>query len=421
MNKPINHPVISAQVGQIYEQLMADVQVQAGLQFLEQDHDRTIEEQIQLTEIEAPTFAEAAKGAVYKRKLEEYGIQDVMVDETGNVFGLRSGSGSGPTLVVCAHLDTVFPAGTDVQAKHRNGRIYAPGIADDGRGLAAVLTIARALQHTGIHTVGNLIIGATVGEEGLGDLRGVKALFAGRSDIDGFISVEPGAPEKITYLAAGSKRYRVTFHGTGGHSFADFGIPNPIHALGRAIAGISEIRTPAEPKTTFSVGVVEGGTSVNTISEHATLLLDMRSNSAQALAELEQQALNIIQKAAEAENTRWNRENELTVQLELVGDRPAGEQGSDAAIVQAASAANRAMGLEPELEDASSTDSNVAISLGIPAVTLGGGGEYGGMHTLEEYFDPAGAYRGAQYVFLVMLGLLGVEGITPPLLISKQK
>ncbi|WP_046213514.1 M20/M25/M40 family metallo-hydrolase [Paenibacillus wulumuqiensis] len=420
MSVKSNRPVISGQVQQIYERLTADPNVQAGLQFLEQDHDRTIEEQIELTEIEAPTFDETAKGEVYKRKLEQLGIQNVTVDETGNVFGLRRGSGDGPSLVVCAHLDTVFPAGTDVKAKHRDGRIYAPGIADDGRGLAVVLTIARALQHTGIRSVGDLIIGATVGEEGLGDLRGVKALFTGHSDIDGFISVEPGEPERITYLAAGSKRYKVTFHGTGGHSFADFGIPNPIHALGRAIAGIAEIRTPAEPKTTFSVGVVEGGTSVNTIAEEAALLLDMRSSSAEALAELEQQALSIIHQAAHAENARWNREDELIVKLELVGDRPAGEQSADAIIVQAAAAANQSMRLEPELEDATSTDSNVAISLGIPAVTLGGGGDYGGMHTLDEYFDPAGAYLGAQYVFLVILGLVGLDGVTPPLL-SKRK
>ena len=265
-----------------------------ALEFLEVDNDATTNEQIELTGIEAPTFEEWTRGKVYEEKLRSLGVQDIQVDEVGNVFGIRKGTGNGPSLALCAHLDTVFPAGTDVQAKWKDGKVYAPGISDDGRGLAVVLTILRALNHAGVEMKGDLIVGATVGEEGLGDLRGVKHLFKTRDDIDGFISVEPGAHEKITYLATGSKRYSVTYKGPGGHSFGSFGTANPIHALGRAIAGISVLETPTDPKTTYNVGVISGGTSVNTISETAKMIIDLRSNSEEELVKLEAKVLDIL-------------------------------------------------------------------------------------------------------------------------------
>ncbi|MFB5674370.1 M20/M25/M40 family metallo-hydrolase [Paenibacillus terreus] len=410
---------ILPQVTEVYKRLMADSGVQTGLAFLEADNDRTAEEQIELTEIEAPTFEEAEKGELYKKKLEELGIQDIQTDEVGNVFGIRPGSGGGPALVVCAHLDTVFPRGTNVIAKRKDGKIYAPGISDDGRGLAVVLTLVRALNHAGIKTKGDLIIGATVGEEGLGDLRGVKTLFEGRNDLDGFISIEPGEPDRITYLGVGSKRYKVTFRGPGGHSFGDFGTPSPIHALGRAIAALADVHTPANPKTTFNVGLIQGGTSVNTIAETGEMVLDMRSTSQEQLLKLEAEVLALIENAAEQENLRWNREGTITVVRKLVGDRPAGLQDPHALIVQASAAATAAIGFEPVLDEASSTDSNIPIYLGIPAVTLGGGGDYGGVHTLDEYFDPQDSYLGAQKVFLTVLGLVGLEGVSEPLLAKR--
>lgn len=406
-------------VEKVFSLLLANSQVKKGLSFLQDDNDFTTEEQIELTAIESPTFEEHRRGEVYQEKLRQLGIKDIQVDEVGNVFGIRAGSGEGPALVVCAHLDTVFPAGTNVVAKRVDGKVYAPGIADDGRGLAAVLTLIRALNHAEIKTHGDLIIGATVGEEGLGDLRGVKSLFENRDDIDGFISIEPGSPERITYLGTGSKRYSVTYKGPGGHSFGNFGTANPIHSLGRAIATIASLETPSDPKTTFNVGVISGGTSVNTISETGNMIIDIRSNSQEELVRLEEKVLTIIKDAAKEENLRWDKSNEVTVDIKLVGDRPAGSQDRDAMIVQVAAAATIALGFEPILNDAVSTDSNVPIHLGIPAVTLGGGGDAGGFHTLNEYYDPTDAHYGVQKIFLTILGLIGCEDTTDSLLAKK--
>ncbi|GGO09572.1 M20/M25/M40 family metallo-hydrolase [Saccharibacillus kuerlensis] len=407
---------VSEKVMQVFDKLTAEKSVQRALDFLKADNDRTTEEQIELTEIEAPTFEEEKKGKAFARKLAEFGIGNVAVDEVGNVFGLRPGTGGGPKLVLCAHLDTVFPRGTDVKVRRDGSRVYAPGISDDGRGLASVLTLVRALHAADLKTEGDLIIGATVGEEGLGDLRGVKALFASRSDIDGFISIEPGTPDRITYLGAGSRRYRITFEGPGGHSFGNFGTPSPIHALGRAITKIADLKVPYDPKTTFNVGLIGGGTSVNTIAETAETVIDMRSTSQEELLRLESQVLGVIREAAEEENRRWRRDGAIRVRTERVGDRPAGTQDPGSIIVQTAAGAGLAMGFRPILESASSTDSNVPIHLGIPAVTLGGGGDFGGAHTLNEYYDPTDAHLGVQKILLTVLGLSGLAGVTEPLL-----
>ncbi|WP_438318048.1 M20/M25/M40 family metallo-hydrolase [Sporosarcina sp. FA9] len=414
--KGIQEYSVSNKVKDVYSLLKSNSGVKKGLVFLEEDNNYTTNEQIELTAIQAPTFYEGKRGIYYKRKLTELGIKNITVDEVGNVFGIRPGSGSGPSIVLCAHLDTVFPEGTDTVAKIVDGRVYAPGIADDGRGLASVLTILRALNHANIETEGDLIIGATVCEEGLGDLLGVKTLFENREDIDGFISIEPGAVDRVTYLATGSKRYKITYKGPGGHSFGSFGTPSPIHALGRAIAKVSSLETPTNPKTTFNVGLITGGTSVNSIAEVGEMIIDLRSNSQEELLNLEKQVIDIINLAADEENLRWGKLNVITVDIELVGNRPAGSQNPDAVIVQAAAAATSALGFEQTLDGASSTDSNVPISLGIPAVTLGGGGDAGGFHTLNEYYDPTDAFYGVQKIFLTLIGLVGLKDVTPPLL-----
>jgi tripeptide aminopeptidase len=406
--------VISDEVAKTYETLLADVQVKAALQFTEWDHQTTIEDQIRITEIPAPPFMEETRKLYYQACLEGLGLQDVTTDAEGNVFGVRKGSGNGPRIFVSAHLDTVFPEGTDTTVKERDGILYAPGIADDGRGLAVTLAVLRALNHANIQTQGDIIFGATVGEEGLGDLRGVKAFFRDHH-VDGFISIEPDSPARVTYLATGSHRYRITYHGPGGHSFGAFGIPSAIHAMGRAIAMISDITVPEVPKTTFTVGTVSGGTSVNTIAAEAQMMIDMRSNSEQALLQLEEEVLRRVRQAAQEENKRWNSDA-ITVHIELVGNRPAGSQPSDAIIVQAALASAKAIGFEPTLDGPSSTDSNVPISLGIPAVTLGGGGQCGGLHTLQEFYDPTDGHYGVQKVLLTVLGLVGVKDVSDPLL-----
>lgn len=415
--------VISDSVQDVFAQLLANPQVQSALEFLKQDNEQTLQDQIELTEIPAPTFEERRRGEAYRQRLSELGLQQIQTDAVGNVFGVRPGKGNGPRLFISAHLDTVFPLETDVKVKHKDGRVYAPGISDDGRGLASVLTLLRAMNQSGLETSGDIIFGATVGEEGLGDLYGVKGFFKEQQDIDGFISIEPGDPSRNTYLATGSHRYEVTYHGPGGHSFGAFGLPSAIHALGRAISLIADIQTPAEPKTTFTVGVISGGTSINTIAAEASMLVDLRSTSQEELLKLEAQVLAKLKQAKDEENQRWGRTEEdgITLGLQLVGDRPAGSQAPDAPIVQAAMAASKAIGFEAILGEPSSTDSNVPISLGIPAVTLGGGGEFGGAHTLEEYFDPTDAHYGVQKIFLTMLSLVGLAGGSEPILPKRQR
>lgn len=398
-----------------YAALAACRQVRDGLDFIAADAAATIDDQKRITAIAAPPFEEAVRADYYRQRLEALGLKDVKTDAEGNVFGVFPGSGTGPRLFVAAHLDTVFPAGTDLTVSERDGRLYAPGIGDDARGLAAILSVVRALKAAGIRTVGDIIFGGTVGEEGLGDLRGVKAFFREHKDVDGFITVDGTRVSLITYLATGSLRYEMTFKGPGGHSFNAFGAPSATHALGRAIAKIADMKTPAEPKTTFTVGTVAGGTSVNSIAAEASMLVDLRSNRQQELQALAKTVLALCEEAAAEENARWGRDG-IKLIPRLVGDRPAGQQDPQAPIVQAAWAATLALGEKTELSAASSTDANLPISLGIPALRLGGGGEEGANHSPGEWFDPTDAHRGPQKVFLTLLGLVGVAGVSQPLL-----
>ncbi|MDK2855464.1 MAG: hypothetical protein PWQ86_677 [Bacillota bacterium] len=409
--------VVSPAVRNVYHKLMSQPAVKQGLDFLKADQERTVAEQREICAIPAPPFKEQMRAQDYLKRLAALGLRDVQMDAEGNVFGLRPGTGVGPKLLVAAHLDTVFPEGTETTVKEKDGRLYAPGIADDARGLAALLSVLRAFNATGIKTVGDIIFCGNVGEEGLGDLRGVKALFRDHKDIDGFISIDGSGSENITYLATGSHRYEITYQGPGGHSFGAFGLPSAIHALGRAIAKIADLQTPREPKTTFTVGTVSGGTSVNSIAAEAKMQVDMRSNSEEELLKLEAKFLEIVKQAAAEENARWGSDK-MTVDIKLVGDRPAGTQPASATIVQAAWAATEAVGQSPKLGEPSSTDANLPISLGIPAITIGGGGRAGGGHSPGEWYDPTDAYFGPQRIFLTILGLVGMEGVSEPLLVK---
>ena len=406
---------VSPIVINVYSLLASNPQVKKGVDAIKVDHENTIVEQKQICEIPAPPFKEQIRAADYQKRLAALGLRDVQMDKEGNVFGLRPGAGKGPKLLVCAHLDTVFAEGTDVKVKERDGKLYAPGIADDARGLAALLSIIRAFNASGIKTVGDIVFCGNVGEEGLGDLRGVKALFRDHRDIDGFITIDGTGADKITYLATGSHRYLITYKGEGGHSFRAFGRPSAIHALGRSIAQIADLKPPREPKTTFTVGVIRGGTSVNSIAAEASMEFDMRSDNERELLELEAKFLEIVKKAAADENARW-RSDKITTQIKMVGDRPAGVQPPDSIIVQAAWAATQIIGQKPKLGEASSTDSNLPISLGIPSLTLGGGGKDDYNHAPGEWFDPTNAYQGPQRIFLTILGLVGVDGVSEPLL-----
>jgi tripeptide aminopeptidase len=416
-------PMAAEALGKSFAAMVADARVQQGLSFIKSDDANTLADQKTMVVIEAPPFKERKRSEYYAKRFSDLGLVDVHIDGAGNVIGKRAGGGNGPRLVVAAHLDTVFPEGTDLTIHEKDGRIYSPGIGDDTRGLAALLSVIRALQASNIKTAGELIFVGDMGEEGLGDLRGMKTLFHDDRAIDGFISIDGVDVNRVTYQATGSHRYEITYTGPGGHSFGAFGLPSAIHAMGRAIAKISDLRTPKDPKTTFTVGTVAGGTSVNAIAGFAKMEIDMRSNDNAALLAIEQQVLAAARQGVEDENARWPEEkeaNRVRVDIKLVGDRPAGMPGRDQPIVQVSSLATNAVGLSQKLDTPSSTDSNIPISLGIPAVTLGGGGISGGAHSIGEWYEAKDAYLGPQKVFLAALGLVGIEGVAPPALAKRK-
>ena len=385
--------------------LMAMPAVKAAVDATRRNEPQIIEEQIRLCEIEAPPFREQKRAAALKAIFESLGLQNVRVDAVGNVLGERPGGSPRPHLVFSAHLDTVFPEGTNVRTTREGAVIRGPGIADDCRGLAVLTGVVRAMNEAGLKTGGTITFVGTVGEEGLGDLRGVKHLFNQelKGRIDRFVSVD-GAGLGITHTAVGSRRYRVAYKGPGGHSYGAFGMANPIHALGRAIAKVSELRVPAEPKTTFNVGRIGGGTSVNSIAFEAWMEVDLRSADQAALTALDAAALKAFDQALVEENERWGKKGQLTLERKLVGDRPGGQMPPTAPIVAAAVSVTTALGLKPMLDEGS-TDSNVPISLGIPAVTIDGGGSSTGTHSLDESFDTTNSWQGTARALLLALAL----------------
>jgi tripeptide aminopeptidase len=385
--------------------LLKDPAVKAAIDAAKENEPQTIEDQVRFCEVPAPPFKETARGALLKAAFEQLGLQNVRVDKGGNVLGDRIGAAPRPRFVIAAHLDTVFPEGTDVTVKRDGTVLRGPGIGDDCRGLAVLVATVRALKQANVQTPGSITFVADVGEEGLGDLRGMKQLFneTMKGGIDRFVSID-GTGVSITNVAVGSHRYRVTFKGPGGHSFGAFGLANPIGAMGRAIAKIADLQVPREPKTTFNVGRVGGGTSVNAIPFEGWMEVDMRSSDAASLASVDANFHKAVDSAVVEENERWGRPRMITVTKDLVGDRPAGSTPEDAPIVQTTLAVNRALGFPASLGEGS-TDSNLAMSLKIPAVTIGGGGRGTGAHALEEAFDTTDAWQGTQRAVLLTIAL----------------
>ncbi len=379
--------------------------VTAALDALRVDEPRLIEDQIAICEIPAPPFKEQARAERYRDLFREIGLVNVRIDREGNVLGERPGRAPRPHVVVSAHLDTVFTEGTDVRVKRDGSVLRGPGIADDCRGLAVVLGVARAIVRLDLETPGTITFVGTVGEEGLGDLRGVKHLFAEelKGRVDRFVSVD-GTGHGITHVGVGSRRYRVTFTGPGGHSFGAFGLANPVHALGRAIARVADFDVPTQPKTTFNVGRVGGGTSVNAIAYDAWMEVDMRSADAAALKALDARFLDAVDAALADENARWDSRGRLSVDPAVVGDRPAGSTPATSPIVRAALAVSQALGLQAGLGEGS-TDANAPMALGIPAITIGGGGSATGVHSLAEAFETTNSWLGTQRALLVTLAL----------------
>jgi acetylornithine deacetylase/succinyl-diaminopimelate desuccinylase-like protein len=404
-----------------FQAILTSPKVIKTLEDIKADDATAFAEQKRITEIPAPPFKEKVRAEYYLKRFQELGFKDAAIDSEGNVIGLRKGSGGGrPKLVVSAHLDTVFPEGTDVSVNEKDGVILAPGIGDDSRGLAALLSLIKSINANEVATVGDVMFVGTVGEEELGNLRGVKALFRDHADIDGFISIDGLGITRVVNQATGSHRYEMIFRGPGGHSFQEFGLPSAIHAMGRAIAKISDLQTPSEPKTTFTVGTVGGGTSVNAIAGEARMAVDMRSDSTEELLKLEARLLELVKQAVVEENARW-KSDKITVETKLIGDRPAGIVALDSPIVEATKRAVSVISRAPRVTFAgSSTDSNLAMSLGIPAVTIGGGGEGGNWHSRNEWYKPVDAYFGPQNALLTILMLTGLDGVTKPALQVRQ-
>lgn len=419
--KPLEMPPLQAHVQAAVDKLTASETIKAAIEAVKRDDGKTLADQIAITEVEAPPFHEDVRAKDMVRRFEELGLK-ATIDEEGNVLARRAGTGNGPTLVLAAHLDTVFPAGTNPKVRKEGDRYLAPGISDDARGLAVILQVLRTLQEFKVETVGDILFVCSVGEEGNGDLRGSKYLFNKSGiQIDGFISVDGVNVNRVLRGATGSKRYRVHYDGPGGHSWNAFGTPSAIHAIGRAIAKISDIQTKTDPKTTFTCGTIHGGTTVNSIAAHVEMELDMRSAGASELDELEAQILPIFEQAAKDENARWGYKDEDGVKLTLepIGHRPGGSQSDDVSVLQAARGAMAALDIPLYSYAFASTDHNIAVNKGVPATTLGGGGREGFNHNVKEWYEPVDAYQGPQLAMLTSLVLVGVAGTTDPVLVKR--
>ena len=366
--------------------------------------EATLRSQVELSEIPAPAFEERTRALRMQELLTQSGLLEPPIDAVGNVIAVRPGSEAAPPLVVSAHLDTVFPSGTDV-AVHRDGELLrGPGISDDARGLAVLLAVARAMNGAGVVTRAPVVFVATVGEEGIGDLRGVKHLFAEGGacrHAAGFLSLDGAGLDQIVTEGLGSRRYRVDVTGPGGHSWADWGTPNPIHALVETGRALNQIELSRDPLTTLTLGRIGGGTSINAIAQHAWLEIDTRSAAGARLDEVER----AIRGQIDATRRTWEG---LGVQITVIGDRPSGTTPPETSLARAAFAATRAVGGCPR-PVVSSTDANVPMALGIPALTLGGGGEAGLAHTTEEWYRDTGGTKGVLRALYTVLLTAGVN------------
>lgn len=394
--------------------VLRDPAFKRAVETLDAEHERTVADIITLTEIPSPPFKEGKRAAAYLDMLRAHGLDEVEQDEIGNVMGVRRGTGNGSLIAVAAHLDTVFPEGTDVTVRREGTKLFAPGVGDDTRSLAVLLAFLRAMDAANIRTRNDILIVGDVGEEGRGDLRGVRHLFTQgryREKIDAFITVDSPHMDTIVVGGVGSKRYSVYFRGPGGHSFKAFGIVNPMYAMAQAIVGLSQIQVPTEPTTTYCASIVGGGTSINAIPEETWIDIDLRSESAAELAKLDARCREILAAAVEQENAaRSTKDGAITLEIKMIGDRPAGNTPQPADIVQYATAAYRAHGFAPE-HAASSTDANIPMSLGIPAIMIGSGGTGGRAHSLAEWIDveKTASVKGMSASLAAILAVAGFE------------
>lgn len=395
--------------------VLASKRFAAAREALRLDHPRMIEQLVTLTEVPAPPFGEAERGSTFAALLRGSGLPEVTTDAVGNVIAVRKGTDpKAAPLLVAAHIDTVFPAGTDVKVKRKGTRLMAPGIGDDTRALAVMLSIIRALDKAGIRTKRDVVFIGNVGEEGPGDLRGTRHLFAQDARAKaaaGFITIDGAGQGLITTQGVGSRRYRLTFSGPGGHSYGKFGIVNPMAALAGTVTGLYAVPVPQDPRTTYSASVVGGGTSVNTIPNEVFLEVDIRSVAPAEVDRVDAALKEIAARAVDQENAaRDTSGGKVSVTFKPIGDRPAGSTPEDSALVRIAFAAARAQGIESKA-GSQSTDANVPMSLGIPAIAIGSGGSGGDAHAPSEWIDVAEgpSLAGITAAMATILGAAGIE------------
>src|SRR5256885_9365290 len=414
---------------EVISSLLSHDRVKAARQHIERTDEATLARQAALSAIPAPTGAEAERAARVAELFREAGLREVRIDEAGNVSGWFSGNGgtlkdaaAAAPVVLSAHLDTVFGPDVDVSVERRGRRLEGPGISDNARGIAALVAVAEAVVTARLRTARPILFAATVGEEGSGDLRGVKYLLNGkRETLKGsltvagngkpaaFIALDGAGIERIVHRALGSRRYHVTFRGPGGHSWAAFGVANPANAVGRAAALLADVPTPSAPRTTCAVVRLGGGTGLNSIPQEAWLDLDLRSEDPKALAQLDVTVRAALARATDDENRRRAPATPpLGIEIQLLGDRPSGVTPRTHPLVQAAIAANRILGKDAELASAS-TDANVPIALGVPAIALGAGGKAGDAHLTSEWYENTEGALGIIRALLVTAAVAEVE------------
>jgi len=408
-------PAFAQDPQQTVDRVMSLPAVRAAQQFVDSDHDRIVREIIAINEVPAPPFKETARGKLFAQLLRDSGAASVETDAEGNVLALRKGAGSGPLIVIAAHLDTVFPEGTDVRVRREGNRLMAPGVGDNSRSLAVLLVLLRALDNANVQTTSDILFVGDVGEEGPGDLRGMRYLFQKgpyKDRIKMFISLDgAGSGSDIVTGALGSRRYHVVFRGPGGHSYGAFGLVNPAYALAKAVDRLSKITVPSVPRTTYNVGLLGGGTSVNSIPNEVFMDVDLRSESPQQLSRLSDEFMKQLRAAADDENrARSTNQGRIEVEAKVIGERPSGTTPANSTIVRVATAAANRFGSVPT-NSTGSTDANIPISLGIPAITLDSGGSGGRAHALDEWIsvEKTSSARGINLVMTTLLALAGVQ------------
>lgn len=408
-------PEISSALQQEIAALAAQPGLRSAFAWFISQQSQLMEWQLQAARIPAPPFGEQARSEWILERFLEMGLQDVHTDEVGNVFGVHPGD-SDKLVAVSAHVDTVFPAGTPLNIRQQGERLFGPGVSDNGAGLTALFGVAAALKHAGVKHGGSILFIANVGEEGEGDLRGMRHIFCNRRWLDSIaynLVLDGAGNDTIVAEALGSRRFEVIVRGPGGHSWSDFGVPNPIVVLAHAIDEFTRVPITTAPKTTFNIGTIRGGTSVNSIPESASMRVDIRSTSTADIERLEQalrialsKSVDAEARGAEARSSGHKRQLGLSAEVVMIGNRPGGELQPGARILQVIRAVDDHLGNIAQVQRAS-TDANIPLALGREAIAIGGGGTGGGAHTLQEWFDCSGRELGLKRILLTVLALAG--------------